>query len=185
MNVHFAWVAQSVEQRTRNAQVVGSSPTSGSLAAQTGSQLRAIRSPSRGSFPFGPCSSRFAAIFRRYGFSRSPDQPPHDEAARPQPLPPKGQRHVPNAQRLLGDVAHRRELIGEGDDLAQPERVRQPDTLIVERPRDLCSPPLTWSFFATVCSHSSPCYGTSMGQLADSLSNESRGAPPSRVTQCE
>jgi hypothetical protein len=30
VNVHFAWVAQSVEQRTRNAQVVGSSPTSGS-----------------------------------------------------------------------------------------------------------------------------------------------------------
>jgi hypothetical protein len=33
VNVHFAWVAQSVEQRTRNAQVVGSSPTSGSKCA--------------------------------------------------------------------------------------------------------------------------------------------------------
>jgi hypothetical protein len=30
VNLDFAWVAQSVEQRTRNAQVVGSNPTSGS-----------------------------------------------------------------------------------------------------------------------------------------------------------
>jgi hypothetical protein len=38
----FAWVAQSVEQRTRNAQVVGSNPTSGSKTCS----------------PFGPSSGK-------------------------------------------------------------------------------------------------------------------------------
>lgn len=57
---------------------------------------------------------------------------PHDQTTHPEPLPERGERHVPViTAALLGHVAHGAELVREGDDARPAEGVSQPDPALV------------------------------------------------------